>query len=202
MNAYTVEDATQMIKALRSAIELSLISPRFNINSIKHELTRFDQDYCVVVRLRHYITDELRGAAGSPLSYSAHGTTGEQVIANALAAALTDPKHVSITHREMERTVAELCIIAKPERIKNTVKRIALKPGKQGVMLKYGIYGSTIMPDEAKANKWSTTTMLEELCVAAGIGRHHWSQPNIKLYKFEIQKFKELSPDGEVVEEQ
>ena len=57
-----------------------------------------------------------------------------------------------------------------------------------------------LLPIVAVQQKWQKRRFLEETCRKAGINSDYWTQPNVKLYKFETQIFEEESPAGRVIE--
>ena len=67
-------------------------------------------------------------------------------------------------------------------------------------MLHYGFKMSVLMPEEAVRNNWGAKRFLEEACVKAGLHAGYWTQPKVKMYSFEVQTFREESPDGRVAE--
>ncbi len=196
-HGYSLEDGAILVRAARNAIELSIRSPRFDLNSIRRAMSGFTQDYDLTVSLYYYPTNESRGSFGVLM----HGRqVGKVLVDHALSAAFNDARHVPVSDRDIDDIVVEVCITSKPVLLKSISRRRAIKAGREGVILRYGTHMSVVTPEEARSKGWNAEQMLEHACAVAGISKHHWKQPNVRLYKFEVQMFKETSPNGEIVE--
>ena len=67
----------------------------------------------------------------------------------------------------------------------------SVKVGRDGLMVQYGMYSGLLLPSVAVEQKWTKKKFLEETCLKAGLHADYWSQPNVKLYRFETQIFRE-----------
>ncbi len=134
--------------------------------------------------------DSLRGCIGSII---AHRTLLEDLIQNAKAAAFNDPRFPPLTKEEFESgdLSIEISLLSEPvhlayENIDDLRKKI--KPGVHGVILKYGIYQATYLPQV-----WDQLSDFDQffatLCQKAGLDANCLRlHPDIFVY--EAQKIK------------
>lgn len=199
MHVYSKAHGEQLVKAARNSIELFLINPYFKKEEIKKTLEEFERPHGIFVTLEHYPTRELRGCIGFP---RAIGPLGESLIDAALAAAFEDPRFVSVSKHELDQLIIEVSILSSlTPVIGNERKRLQqVEVGKDGLMIQYGLYSGLLLPIVAVEQKWGKKKFLEEVCIKAGLHSNYWTQPNVKLYKFETQIFREETPRGNVIE--
>jgi AMMECR1 domain-containing protein len=57
-----------------------------------------------------------------------------------------------------------------------------------------------LLPADAVDHKWDKEGFLDALCEAAKLEPGTWRRPDVSIYKFTTQAFKESSPEGEVRE--
>lgn len=199
MHIYSKEQGRQLVEAARNAIELTIINPHFEKGVITSTLKEFKQPHGIFVTLEHYPTMELRGCIGFP---RAIGPVGESLIDSAIAAAFEDPRFVSVSKNELGELVVEVSILSSPTQIVGGQKKRldAVRVGRDGLIIEYGMHSGLLLPIVAVEQKWNRKAFLDEVCIKAGIHTDYWSQPNVRLYKFEAQVFKEETPGGDVAE--
>ncbi len=199
MDAYSQEQGERLVKAARNSIELMIIDPLFQRDMIKSTVEQFEQRHGVFVTLRHYPTMELRGNAGfaRPLA-----PLGELLVDAAIAAGFEDSKFVSVSKHELDDLLVEVSVLSSPVQVIGSEKKRldSVQVGRDGLMVQYGHYGGLLLPAEAAENKWDKRRFMEEICRKVRIHANYWAQPNVKLYKFEAQLFREESPGGNVIE--
>jgi uncharacterized protein len=198
-HAYNLAQGNQLVKAARNSIELFLMNPHFSKSMMKKSIEDFDQMHGIFVTLEHYPTRELRGCIGFPRPIA---PISESVVDAAIAAAFEDPRFVSVSKQELDDLLVEVSILSAPVQVIGTAKKRmdSIKLGQDGLMIQYGIYGGLLLPVVAMENKWDKKKFLEELCKKAGLQSNYWSQPSVRLYKFEAQVFREETPRGKAVE--
>lgn len=199
MRLYSRNQGEQLVKAARNSIELFLMSRYFDKNIVKNTLKEFIKPHGLFVTLEHFPTRELRGCIGFP---RAPGPLGDTLIDAAIAAAFEDPRFVSVSKKELDEILVEVSVLSSPVPIIGSEKKRldSVKVGRDGLMVQYGMYSGLLLPIVAVEQNWSKREFLEETCEKAGLERNHWSQPNVKLYKFETQLFREDTPRGKVIE--
>ena len=199
MHVYTREEGEALVGAARHAIDLSLRNPHFTkslVTGITGHLREMDG---VFVTLEHYPTKALRGCIGFPLAVA---PVGEAVVDAAIAAAFEDPRFVPVSHHEFDRLLVEVSVLTRPEPITGAASQRyrKIKVGRDGLFAKYGLHSGLLLPIVAVEQGWDEKTFLQEVCVKAGMPDSYWLQPNVKMYRFQTQIFKEEEPGGRVVE--
>ena len=199
MHIYGAEEGAELVRAARNSIELCLMTPRFDKNMVKRVLSKFNERYGVFVTLEHYPTKELRGCIGFPTPVA---PVGESIVEAAVAAAFEDPRFVPVSKAELDELSVEVSILSEPVPVEGNAgkRKRGIEVGRDGLIIEYGVYGGLLLPIVAVEQKWDKEEFLEQVCVKAGLHTNYWSQPNVKLYRFETQVFKEEKPDGKVVE--
>jgi hypothetical protein len=199
MNVYTLQEGTELVTAARSAIELYLTNPNFNKRMIMESIKKFTDKKGVFVTLEHYPTRTLRGCIGFPMPVA---SVCDELVEAALAAAFEDPRFVSVSKPELEHLVAEVSILSEQKELMGAAaareKEVVI--GKDGLVVRYGVHSGLLLPIVAVEQGWDAKQFLEEACLKAGLPKGYWSQPNVKIYKFETQVFREESPNGRVTE--
>ena len=187
------------MKAARNSIELYLTMQHFDSSVIKKSTQRFKERYGIFVTLENYQTGELRGCIGFPRGGS---PIGESVVEAAIAAAFEDPRFVPVSKVELEDILISVSVLSDPVAIKGSARerKKSVKVGRDGLIAEYGHYSGLLLPIVAVEQKWNEEKFLEEVCVKAGLPANYWSQPSVRILKFETQLFKEEKPGGKVAE--
>ncbi len=199
MHKYNLAEGELLVRAAKNSIELFLRNPHFD-KAVVYETTKHLREMDgIFITLEHHPTGALRGCIGFPTAVS---TIGESVIDAAIAAAFEDPRFVPVSIHELDRLAVEVSILSKLEEIGGAAsqryKKLAV--GEDGVMVKYGLHSGLLLPIVAVQQGWDAKTLLKEACIKAGLDGFHWLQPNVKVYKFQTQVFREESPGGGVIE--
>ncbi len=200
MNTYSSEDGDVLVKAARYAIEIHLKSPRFDQTVMEKILDKYNEKRGVFVTIEHHPTMSLRGCIGYPRPT---GQLGKMLVHAAIGAATGDERFVPISQRELQEVVVEVSILSEPKPIEKstaTGKKNDIKLGRDGLIINYGFKTGLLLPIVAVENKWDKERFIEELCMKAGLPPQSWKRPDVSLYRFTAQVFKEASPEGEVRE--
>ncbi len=197
---YSLHDGETLVRAARSSIELFLNSPRFENTMIERHIERFTEHRGVFVTIEHYPTMSLRGCIGFPRPM---GPLKELVVEAAIAAATEDPRFVPLSHHELKESVIEVSVLHQPELVSETTVRgriNAVKVGRDGLIIHYGFKSGLLLPVVPVEEKWGKEEFLRGVCAKAGLNEDSWKKPDISLYKFTAQVFKESEPEGSVKE--
>lgn len=131
----------------------------------------------------------LRGCIGS---LEAHRPLGEDVVANARAAAFRDPRFPPLTAAELGLTRIEVSLLTPAEPLAFTDEADALRqlrPGIDGLIFACQGRRGTFLPQV-----WESLPVPRDffthLKQKAGFSPDFWS-PDVKLYRYEVQKWKE-----------
>lgn len=197
---YSISDGEAFVKAARYSIELYLKSPHFSMEMVEKSLRQYSDRRGVFVTVSHYPTMTLRGCIGFP---NPTGPLSSLLVEAAVAAATEDPRFVPVSHRELEDCVVEVSVLSQPVRIeeKSWIKRQAeIKLGHDGLIVQYGAKRGLLLPQVPIEERWNKKEFLDNACEKAGLPAGHWKRPEVDIFKFTAQVFREKSPMGEVEE--
>lgn len=141
------------------------------------------------------INGVLRGCIGT---LEAHRSLKEDLEANALAAAFSDPRFPPLTTEEFFQSKLEVSILTELEAMHAHTENIAiskLRPGIDGVVFKMGGYRSTFLP-QVWDQLPDPVAFLGQLKVKAGLSAEFW-HPEVLLFKYQVKKYRELDLPAE-----
>jgi len=134
--------------------------------------------------------DALRGCIGS---LEAYRPLIEDIKANAVAAALRDPRFPPLTAAELECVSIEVSLLSPLEPIayaSETEALSLLRPGVDGVVLRYGdTYRGTFLP-QVWQQLAEPAAFLGHLKIKAGLAADFWA-PTVELSRYTVTKWKE-----------
>jgi len=131
---------------------------------------------------------ELRGCIGT---IDPRRALGDDVAANARAAAYRDPRFPPVSRAERERLEIEVSVLSAraPMSVASEADAIAqLRPGVDGVYLEYGHARSTFLPQVWESLP-DPIDFLAELKRKAGLPGRFW-HPDIRLSRYTVEKFR------------
>ena len=132
---------------------------------------------------------QLRGCIGS---LQAHRPLDQDVRANAVAAAFSDPRFPPLTLAELPRTRVEVSLLTAPQPMKFTDEADALRqlrPHVDGVILIAGQRRGTFLP-QVWEQLPEPRMFMAHLKQKAGLPADFWSS-EVQLQRYEVQKWKE-----------
>lgn len=132
---------------------------------------------------------ELRGCIGT---LEAHRPLLHDVKANAVAAALHDPRFPALIEGELKHTAVEVSLLTPPEAMKFRDEKdalVQLRPEIDGVIFQFAHYRSTFLP-QVWEQLPSPRAFMAHLKNKAGLPVDFWS-PEIKLFRYTVEKWKE-----------
>jgi AmmeMemoRadiSam system protein A len=162
---------------------------------IAHDLPRTDwleESGATFVTLTLY--GELRGCIGS---LEAHRSLIDDVRQNAVASAFRDPRFTPLSKEEFANVIIDVSLLSPPEPIHFRNEQdalVQLKPGKDGVILEYGMHRATFLP-QVWAQLPDPQKFLARLKNKAGLPEEFWSD-DIRLSRYAVQKWKEGKQNG------
>ena len=131
----------------------------------------------------------LRGCIGT---LRAHRALGEDVKANAVAAAFRDPRFKPLTVNEFDAIEVEISLLSRLEPITFADETDALKQlhiGTDGVAFQYGYHKSTFLPQVWK-DFGEPADFMAHLKYKAGLPPDFWD-PEVKLSRYTVTKWRE-----------
>jgi len=132
---------------------------------------------------------QLRGCIGT---LEARRTLLADVKSNAVAAALQDTRFSALTVTELDQTDIEVSLLSamQPIRFDTEAQALAqLQPGIDGVLLEFGRYRSTFLP-QVWAQLPSATEFIAHLKYKAGLPPDFWAE-GMRLQRYTVRKWKE-----------
>ncbi len=182
-----IDNAKKLIEIARNAIKTR-----------KMVETNFKEKRGVFVTLETFPERELRGCIGysEPIFF-----IGEGVQKSAISAAYEDPRFPPLSNEELEKIIIEISILSNPEKIETNIEEKILQkiiPGKHGLILKSRYNNGLFLPQvwEKISEK---KNFLNELCIKAGLNKECWKNPNVDIYKFQVDAFVEKEPKGDII---
>jgi AmmeMemoRadiSam system protein B/AmmeMemoRadiSam system protein A len=167
---------------LQSYLKTSQIpGPKENPFSVYPKL---NQKLGVFVTLRK--KGELRGCIGSIIGVV---PLFRGVMANAIHAAVDDPRFPTLDQKELHSVEIEISVMT-PLQPVNDFRSIRLKT--DGVVIRAGNAQAVFLPQVAAETGWSLDEFLGNLCLKAGLERDAYRRsPGMKFYVFQAQVFSE-----------
>jgi len=135
---------------------------------------------------------QLRGCIGS---LAAHRPLGDDVRANAVAAALRDPRFPALTAAEWERIQVEVSVLSpmQPLAFNSEAEALAqLRPHLDGVVLEYGSHRGTFLP-QVWEQLPTPKEFMAHLKSKAGLPASFWAD-GVRLQRYTVDKWKEDGP--------
>ena len=132
---------------------------------------------------------QLRGCIGS---LEARQALYDDVVHNAVAAALRDPRFPPLSAAELNEVEIEVSLLSPATPIDcfdETDALAQLRPGVDGIILEYGAHRGTFLP-QVWEDLPQPQHFLAHLKRKAGLPEDFWSD-DIRLSRYTVQKFKE-----------
>jgi hypothetical protein len=137
--------------------------------------------------------DELRGCIGT---LEAHRALGEDVRANAVAAAFRDPRFKPLQQQEFVTISVEVSVLSPVENMTFRDEDDALaqlRPAVDGVIFHYGYHRSTFLP-QVWDDLRDPRIFMGHLKHKAGLPPDFWD-PAVKLSRYTVAKWREAGAD-------
>jgi MEMO1 family protein len=122
---------------------------------------------------------ELRGCIGT--FESAYGNVAEEIVANAISTATSDPRFEPVEPRELKDLDYTVDVLTQPEPVSGTDQ---LDPKKYGVIVEAGFRRGLLLPDLEGVD--SVEEQIDICRQKGGIG----PREAVKLYRFEVKRYK------------
>jgi len=187
MSMLTEEEGKEGLKLARQAIE-KYLNENTRIKAPDDVAANFEEERGVFVTLNKY--GDLRGCIGYPYPVL---KLKDAIIDAAISAAVNDPRFPSVTKEEFKDIVIEITILTTPQVLKTKPKDLPeqIEIGRQGLIIKKGIYQGLLLPQVATEYNWSAEEFLCQACWKAGLPQDAWLEKDTEVSTFEGQIFKE-----------
>ncbi len=164
---FTNEQKNVILQIAKDAVKEAVLKESIiNKDELLQKYPWLGNKGAVFVTLNEF--NALRGCIGSII---AHQSLIDDIIHNAKAAALSDPRFKPVSRDELENLEIEVSVLTEPKPLPyNNIKdlRNKIKPGIHGVILRYNGYQATYLP-----SVWEQIGSFDEffgsLCMKAGM---------------------------------
>jgi len=142
-------------------------------------------------------TQALRGCIGFP--YPIYPLVKASIKA-AIYAAVDDPRFPPVELDELNNLRIEVSVLTPPEPIEGPPRERPkkIKVGRDGLIVKKGIYSGLLLPQVPIEWGWDEEEFLSETCWKAGLPPDCWLDKDTEVYRFTAEIFEEEYPNGPV----
>lgn len=191
-----LEEGKLLVKLARNSIITFFSSKIIDLDSTN----KFQEKQGVFVTLTKF--SRLRGCIGFA---EAVFPLQRAIIEASRAAAFEDPRFPNVLEKEMNEICVEVSVLTVPELIKaDHPKQFfdMIEPGKHGLIIRKGIYSGLLLPQVFIDHDSTPKQALEMTCIKAGMDKDTWKEKDVQIFRFSAQIFKEVEPNGDIVEEE
>ncbi len=179
-----------IIALAKAAILVALNQPDdFNLTQARNNFPLLNEQGAVFVTLRTKPNDELRGCVGS---LKAHRPLYKDIIFNAQASALRDPRFKPLEKEELNSIKIEVALLSEPKALHYKDKKdleTKIEPLVDGVVLRQGMNQATYLP-----SVWEELPKFDDffssLCLKAGL-KKDCLEGHPELFTYTATKYKE-----------
>ena len=166
-------------KSIKSCLAGKNNLPKINLDSI---LPKLKQNFACFVTLQ--MNNSLRGCIGS---LNASRPLYQDVIANAIYAAFSDPRFKPITAEDINNIQLEISVLSEPKRLKYKSREDLLKKLKSnyGIILEKNSHTATFLPQVWHQLK-EKEDFMSHLCIKAGLQPDEWENKGISVSYYTI----------------
>jgi len=133
---------------------------------------------------------ELRGCIGT---LEAYRPLFIDVINNAVASAVEDPRFLPLTIQELRQVKISISVLTEPKELSVKSPEELLEkliPNKHGLILQQGVARATFLPSVWKELQ-DKNEFLRHLSIKAGLGPNGWRRPGTRFFIYETIEFSE-----------
>ena len=200
---YNLEIGRFLVKLARKAIEEYVINRKKISPPPETPEILLRDKYGVFTTIEIYYgpdKTELRGCIGFPRGLN---NVVQAIIESAIAAATEDPRFEPLRKDELNKIIIEVSILSPIEELKVTNPKEYLNKiviGRHGLIVQRGLFSGLLLPQVPVEYCWDVITFLNETCIKAFLPPNCWLEEDTTIYIYEAQVFKEIEPNGEVIE--
>jgi uncharacterized protein len=132
-----------------------------------------------------HVAGELRGCIGT---FRPMGSLASTVARMAVAAASEDPRFHPIAAADVAGLEISVSALGAPRPLGDPR---AVAVGREGLIVKRGLYRGTLLPKVAVEHGWSAEEFLKHTCLKAGLPPRAWQEPDVAVEAFEAEEFGE-----------
>ena len=193
----TYGDGVILVKTARKAVAEYLTNNKKISNAIFNEKFNFNAGVFVTINDK----SGLRGCIGYPLAIK---KLSYALIDAAISASTNDPRFSPVKMNDLDDLVFEVTVLSDTEEIStNSPYEIldSIKIGRDGLIIENGFKSGLLLPQVPIEYNWSKEQFLNHTCHKAGLTNDSWKDIATKISKFQGMIFKEILPNGEIIQE-
>jgi len=198
---YTQADGEFLVRTARKAIKKYIEENQIlAISNIPPNLQNKTGVF-VTIRKQDNHGDVLRGCIGHITS---DVSLLEITIDSAIHSATRDPRFQPVTSCELKTSIIEVTILTPLEliNVNNPSDYLnEIEIGHHGLLIEKDSHKGVLLPQVPIEWNWDSEEFLIQLCRKAGLSPDSWCMNDTKIYRFSSKIYKELSPNGEIVQE-
>ena len=193
----STDDGTILVKTARKAVT------RYLTNHKKISDPIFDEKFSFNAGVFVTINDKsgLRGCIGYPLAVK---KLSDALIDAAISASTNDPRFSPVKINDLDDLVFEVTVLSDTEELSTDSDDDILdsiKIGRDGLIVERGFQSGLLLPQVPIEYNWNTEQFLNPTCHKAGLSNDSWKDTATKISKFQGIIFREILPDGEIIQE-
>lgn len=200
-----LEEGTILVRLARKTVLNrlgDLPPPKVDEESLPNVLKEERGVFTTVYKVGGEGRRELRGCIGYPLAIKPlYIATME----TAIEAAFRDPRFFPMKRSEIDNVIFEVSVLTPLKKIDYSspleLPKL-IKIGRDGLLLKYGLYSGLLLPQVPIEYNWTPEEYLTNLSMKAGLPPDGYLYKGVEIYRFSAQIFVETEPNGQVIEEE
>jgi len=177
------EDRKLLLELARAALHAHQSGLSLDLSPYERESLRRPAGAFVTWKL----DGELRGCIGNVI---ASGPLVEAVAANAVAAAIRDPRFEPVSVNEAESLALEISVLTPMTEVHDLEEIVV---GRDGLMVRLGSRAGLLLPQVASEYGWDRQEFLQQTCRKAGLPLNAYLDPKCRVEKFSAEVFSEVS---------
>ena len=193
----STDDGTILVKTSRKA------GTQYLTNHKKISDPIFDEKFSFNAGVFVTINDKsgLRGCIGYPLAVK---KLSDALIDAAISASTNDPRFSPVKINDLDDLVFEVTVLSDTEELSTHSDDDILdsiKIGRDGLIVERGFQSGLLLPQVPIEYNWNTEQFLNLTCHKAGLSNDSWKDTATKISKFQGIIFREILPNGEIIQE-
>lgn len=184
----TLDERSILLKLARQAIEAVVCGepyPKLELKNLSPRLTEPGVSFVTLTR-----EGELRGCIGA---LEPRVSLAEDVQEHAVAAALQDYRFVPVQPEELSSIEIEISRLTPQRKLEYNQPEellMLLRPGIDGVVIRYGMYRATFLP-QVWEKLPDPEMFLNHLCQKMGAPGNLWRNEKLEIYTYQVEEFRE-----------
>ena len=184
----TLDERSILLKLARQAIEAVVCGepyPKLELKDLSPRLTEPGVSFVTLTR-----EGELRGCIGA---LEPRVSLAEDVQEHAVAAALQDYRFAPVQLEELSSIEIEISRLTPQRKLEYNQPEellMLLRPGIDGVVIRYGMYRATFLP-QVWEKLPDPEMFLNHLCQKMGAPGNLWRKERLEVYTYQVEEFRE-----------